>query len=465
MQAPSTTERAAHGEDFDSDPIRRVELAAEQNLWACYQCGKCMADCPFSLTPNLVVRLLQLGRLDAARALATTWECAVCYTCATACPKGVSPARLMRALRQMNGGRRPRGVLHASPTIVGTTPSGVLPDGAGAFVLPQLIPRPAVWGWFSDGFHRLRARVLANMPRMYRLGSAFAPASNWLVRVPGMRLMAHVLLGFHRKRPMPRFVREPFPAWFARRTPLGDGHRGPVVFFHDTFLDYSYPQVGVAAVELLEKAGFKVELANNVCCGRPAISKGLTDIAAKAACENVARLYDAASRGSIIVGCEPSCLLSLRDEYPHLVPEEMRAKADVVAKQTMLIDEFFAMLAEKGELELKFKNGERPPILFHGHCHQKAYADANKSVDLLDLAGYETDAINAACCGMAGAYGYEREHYEPSRQAGERVLFPTIRENPEAGVVAMGISCRQQIEHFTGRPVRHLVEALRDVVE
>ena len=165
-----------------------------------------------------------------------------------------------------------------------------------------------------------------------------------------------------------------------------------------------------------------------------------------------------------LVGCEPSCLLTLRDEYLHLAPA-LHEQARVVADRTLLIDEFLAMLEEKGELELKFKTAEHPrPILFHGHCHQKAFADAKKALGLLRTAGYSADMVNAACCGMAGAHGYEREHYEPSREAGERALFPALRAHPDADVVIMGVSCRQQIEHFMGRPVKHLVEALLERV-
>ena len=411
----SSAATAAPGER----PLAEIELLSGQNLWACYQCGKCTADCPFSLSPSLAVRLLQLGEVDEATRLATTWECASCFTCETGCPKGVSPYRILRTLRERASQAKP---------------------------------------------HRLRSRLLAVMPRLFRAGSRLGPLGPWLTRAPGVRTLGHAVLGLHRDRPVPPLARETFPAWFARHAPLGDGHRGPVLLFHDTFMDFVYPQVGIAATEVLERAGLRVELTDTVCCGRPAISKGHTAEAAVCARTNVERLYDAASRGVPIVGCEPSCLLSLRDEYLQLAGPD-RERAQVVGGQALLIDEFLGRLAERGELELRFreKNGA-PPVLFHGHCHQKAHGNPTKSLELLGLAGYEAEMIQAACCGMAGTYGYEREHYELSRAAGERALFPALREHESAQIAIMGASCRQQIEHFTGRPVRHVVELLREAL-
>ena len=439
-----------------ADPVHALELASEQNLWACYQCGMCTSDCPFSLTPNLVVRQLQLGNLEAARALATTWECASCYTCQTDCPKGVSPARLMKALRDLDG-KVPRALVAVA--------GGFGASGRLATLSMVQLRGPGLRGQLGERMAAVRARLLANMPQFFRIGSRFVPLSNWLLQIPGVRLAAHAVLGLHRSRPLPPLAAETFPRWFARHQPAGDGHRGRVVLFHDTAMDFNYPRVGQATTELLEKAGFRVELTATGCCGRPAISKGVHDVAEKCARTNIPRLYQQVRDGDAwIVGAEPSCLLTLRDEYLHLAPE-LHEQARVVAARTVLIDEFLALLHQRGELELHFKEANgRKPVLFHGHCHQKAFASPLKGLRLLELAGYSAELINAACCGMAGAYGYEREHYEPSRTAGERALFPALRANPDADVVIMGVSCRQQIEHFLGRPVRHLVEALRDAV-
>jgi Fe-S oxidoreductase len=428
-----------------SDALSEVAALSGQNLYACYQCGKCTAGCPFSFSPQQVVRHLQLGQVAQALALDTTWECASCFTCTAACPKGVDPARIMRALRSLPPDRIPPPVAE-----------GAERNGAGT---PPPDPLPTKHG------NRRRAWVFANNHRIARLGSRLAPVSNWLLKVPGAGLAAHHLLGIHKERSLPPFARPTFPAWFRGHTPAGDGHRGDVLLFHDTFMDFNFPEAGIAATELLERAGFRVALTDTVCCGRPMISKGFTEQAERHARTNLSRLYEHARQGTYIVGCEPSCLLTLRGEYAELVREpELKEKARVVGRQALLIDEFLAMLSRQGELELTFDhapNGGRP-VLLHAHCHQKAVADPGASMELLRLAGYEAELVNAACCGMAGAFGYEKEHYALSRAAGEKGVLPAVRAREDAEVVVLGVSCRQQIEHFTGRRTLHLAQALRD---
>jgi len=426
--------------------LHDIEESSRQNVYACNQCGKCTAACPFSLVPQQVVHLLQLGEAAAALAHGTTWDCASCLTCAVVCPKGVSPARIQRALR----------TVHLRPIANGNGNSdGQAPGGVD------------LGRCYRAHAHPLRAALLGHIHRLSRVGSALAPFSNWALGLPPAKLVADHVLGIHRARSFPAFVRRPFPVWFRTHTPQGDGHRGTVLLFHDTFMDFNYPAQGIAATHVLEKAGFRVELTDHVCCGRPMISKGLVAQAATQARTNVARLWEPARRGLFIVGCEPSCLLTLRDDYPELVDDpELRSKARVVAQQALLIDEFLGMLNAKGELGLSFREAQdnARPVVFHGHCHQKASADPARSVELLRLAGYQTEMLQASCCGMAGAFGYEKEHYEVSRAAGERALFPLIRENSEAQVAVMGVSCRQQIEHFTGRHPRHMVELLSEAL-
>jgi Fe-S oxidoreductase len=227
-------------------------------------------------------------------------------------------------------------------------------------------------------------------------------------------------------------------------------------------MNYNYPQVGKAAVDLLEAAGFRVELANAGCCGRPMISKGLLDEAAAQARYNVDLLHAYAGQGIPIVGCEPSCLLTFRDEYPEFLRDE---KSRLVAKHAYMIDEFLMMLHDKGELELEFRDVPKK-VLFHGHCHQKALAGTESSMRALRLPpGYQVEAVNAGCCGMAGSFGFEREHYQISMAIGEQALFPVVNSKGADWEVAVtGVSCRQQIEHGTGRTARHLVEVLRDAL-
>ena len=307
-----------------------------------------------------------------------------------------------------------------------------------------------------------RSRLFSEINLVNRLGSAFAPVSNWLIGLPGARALNHRFLGIHKDRALPPFASPGLRHWFKSHRRLGSGSRGEVILFNDTFMTYNYPSVGIAAVELLELAGYRVRLADVRCCGRPMISKGLLRRAKGNARYNVDRLFDAASRGVPIVGCEPSCLLTFRDEYQDLLQDD---KSKVVAENSFLIDQFLAKLADEGALDLAF-SGQPRNVLFHGHCHQKALVGVEAAKTALSLApGHQVEVVDAGCCGMAGAFGYEKEHYELSMQIGGMKLFPAIAAKGQGWEVAvMGVSCRQQVEHGTGRRARHLVEVLRDSV-
>jgi len=418
------------------DLLRALEQESDHNVYACYQCGKCTAACPFEFSPQRVMRFLQLGQLDEALAMETTWVCASCLTCSRVCPQEADPAGVMKALRSV----RSR-------------------DGADRRLAGLAADR------FRRHAHPLRAWFFANIHDVSRRGSRLAPISNWLTRVPGSRLVAHQLLGIHRSRALPEFARPSFPEWFARRQPLGDGHRGRVFLFHDTFMDYETPQIGVAATELLELAGYEVALSETVCCGRPMISKGYTTQATEHARVNVERLHRQIADDDWIVGCEPSCLLTVREEYPRMLAGgELATQARRVASRCLLVDEFLADADRGEELQPMFRASAGGRLIFHGHCQQKAEADPSRSLELLRQAGYDAEMAEAPCCGMAGAFGFEKEHYAASRTAFERALGPALETRPDARLVVMGISCRKQIEHFTGRPTCHLVEALRSAV-
>ena len=321
----------------------------------------------------------------------------------------------------------------------------------------------------------LRNRLFAHINLVSRLGSRLAPLSNWSARTYLGKLAAGALLGFHPKRSLPPFARKTLPKWFKSRRKFsgslitkGQQERGllmngrTVVLFNDTFMNYNYPQVGQAAVELLEAAGFQVELANARCCGRPMISNGMLEEASANARYNVDLLHTYVDQGIPIIGCEPSCLLTFRDEYPELLND---AKSRQVAEHAYLIDEFLMMLQENGELDLVFQDVPKK-VLFHGHCHQKALVGTSSSLGALRLPpGNQVEQTNAGCCGMAGAFGFARDHYDVSMKIGEHALFPAVNaKDTEWEVAVTGVSCRQQIEDGTGRRARHLVEILRDAL-
>ena len=321
---------------------------------------------------------------------------------------------------------------------------------------------------FLDAYHQkhgysLRDRLFARIPTLNRLGSALAPLSNWGARFPVTRWVLDRFLKIDKRRPLPPFVRRTFPQWFRSRSILFEREtRGEVVLFNDTFMNYNYPSIGMAATKLLEKAGFQVTLVDRECCGRPMISKGFLDMARANAQYNVDLLYSHVERGAYIVGCEPSCLLTLRDEYPDFLgtPE-----ADRVAEKSLLLEEFLQMLHRDGRLDLEFKETPKK-VLFHGHCHAKALVGTVPTVEVLRLVpGLQVEESDAGCCGMAGAFGYEKEHYDVSMTIGGQRLFPAVSSTDEEGdIVINGISCRQQIQHGTGRKPRHLAEVLAEAL-
>jgi FAD/FMN-containing dehydrogenase/Fe-S oxidoreductase len=303
----------------------------------------------------------------------------------------------------------------------------------------------------------LRNRLFGRIARLSRLGSRLAPLSNWIARSLPNRLLMERLLGIDSRRPLPAFARETFTDWFDRRRPRLDAPRGSVLLFHDTFVTYNTPEIGRAAVELLEAGGYRVELADKKCCGRPLISKGMLAEAKAHAEWNVERLHPWAARGVPIVGLEPSCLLTLRDETPELVRTEA---ARAVARSCFLLEEFLIRERQQG-LTLPFRDGRRRALL-HGHCHQKALVGTVATVQVLQWAGFDVTEVDSGCCGMAGSFGFEKEHYDVSVTLGNRRLVPAVKAAPEdTEIVAPGISCRQQIAHLAERRAKHPAEVLR----
>ncbi|MGE3798275.1 MAG: FAD-binding and (Fe-S)-binding domain-containing protein, partial [Thermomicrobiales bacterium] len=307
-----------------------------------------------------------------------------------------------------------------------------------------------------------RAKLMGHIHTLSRLGSAFAPLANLTIRTPlGRPLMR--LAGVHPERKLSTFTTNTFTRQWKKRakSPAAQRHtRGKVVYFHDTWTTYNYPGIGIAAVKLLEAAGFQVIIEERrACCGRPMLSKGLVSEARKLAQRNVDVLAPHAKQGIPIVGTEPSCILTLRDEYLDLLPGNENAK--VVAEQTFMFDEFLAMLDARGDLGIAWSEGPKPDVLFHGHCHQKALIGMGPSMKLLTASGCRARESGAGCCGMAGSFGYEAEHYDVSRAIGEERLFPAVNATSSETLIAVaGVSCRQQIEHFTERKTVHISEVL-----
>ncbi len=317
----------------------------------------------------------------------------------------------------------------------------------------------------------LRARFFAHAATLNRLGSGRrAPLTNAVLRSrPGRGLMGR-LLGLAAERQLPALARVTFMAWWRgrggaeRKGGKGEGGKGGVVLIVDPFTNYNHPEVGVAAVEFLEAAGVRVAAALPVDDGRAALSKGVVGVARRAAERTVRALLPAAEAGLPLVGLEPSSLLTLRDEYFHLLPGD--ARVGVVAARAVTFEEYVAGLAAENDLSPLF-TAERRRVLLHGHCHQKALIGTGPAHRVLSLPpNYTVEEVDSGCCGMAGSFGYEAEHYDISLQMAERRLLPAVRAaGPETIIAAAGVSCRQQIVDGSGRAALHPAQVLRGALE
>ncbi|MGE0444431.1 MAG: FAD-binding and (Fe-S)-binding domain-containing protein [Vicinamibacterales bacterium] len=301
----------------------------------------------------------------------------------------------------------------------------------------------------------LSTRLLGRVGAMAPWGSRLAPVSNWLMNSAPGRWVNEQVAGIDRRRRLPAYARQTLRA----RVPRTDAP--DAVLFADTFTDHYDPAIGIAAIEVMQAAGVRAGVVPHGCCGRPQMSKGLLAEARALAERNTDALHEHAAAGRPIVFCEPSCLSAVREDAPSLLRGAARERAQAVARAAVLFEEFMAPIADR----LPLRAGPEE-ILFHGHCHQKAMGAAPPARALLaKIPGSAVVDLDAGCCGMAGSFGYAKEHYDVSRAIGERKLFPAVRaRKPGAAVVAAGTSCRHQVEDFTGtRPV-HPATLLRSLL-
>jgi FAD/FMN-containing dehydrogenase/Fe-S oxidoreductase len=294
----------------------------------------------------------------------------------------------------------------------------------------------------AHGFS-LRQRTAGAMRRSLALAGHAPGLVNALGSTRLARRAAEAVAGIDRRRRLPRVASSTFASRFGA-LPQSDGP--PVALFNDTWTNHQRPEIGEAAVRVLAAAGARVLLPEVVCCGRTMLSEGLVDDARRNAERNVELLDPLAREGIPLAGLEPSCILTIRDDYARLLPGDPRVER--VTGATRLWEE---ALLELGPPPL----GPGGPVVLHAHCHQKALVGAGPTVRALELApGTTVQTLDSGCCGMAGLFGYEREHYDVSMRMGERVLFPAVRAT-DADVVAPGTSCREQIADGTGREAEH----------
>ena len=310
-----------------------------------------------------------------------------------------------------------------------------------------------------------RARVFGNIAGINGLG-AYAPwMVNFFMDNPLTGGLLKHILGVAPKRSLPRLYKTSLRRWFARegkKLQPAAPEKSRVYLFCDEFTDYNDTAIGIKTVKLLNLLGYRVELTEHLESGRAAISKGLLPKARELAIRNVEIFKNLISEDTPLLGIEPSAILSFRDEYPRLVPEPLRQDAELLSANALLVEEFLAREIQRGNISSEAFSKEKKQILLHGHCHQKALAGVDASAFVLSLPeNYTVEVIPSGCCGMAGSFGYEKEHYEVSMNIGELVLFPAVRQAAaEVVVAAPGTSCRHQILDGTGRGALHPVEVL-----
>ncbi|GEO06802.1 oxidoreductase [Adhaeribacter aerolatus] len=315
----------------------------------------------------------------------------------------------------------------------------------------------------------LRTRMVGNYTKAYQLGSVAPGIFNFFATNNLTSNITKKVLSFAPQRPLPTLQKTTLRSWFKKHRQQNNvpaPAKGVVNIFCDEFTDFNDTDIGIKAVLLLEKLGYDVRLPKHYESGRTFLSKGLMRDAKKLAQRNVALLKDAVNADAPLIGIEPSAILTLRDEYLDLVEDEQLSAAKQIAANSWLIDEFIAMERFKGNISPEAFTQEKRHIKLHGHCHQKALSTLVHTQKMLTLpANYSIDIIPSGCCGMAGSFGYEAEHYEVSMQIGELVLFPTVRKTPEDVIIAApGTSCRHQIKDGTGRKALHTLEVLWDAL-
>jgi Fe-S oxidoreductase len=242
--------------------------------------------------------------------------------------------------------------------------------------------------------------------------------------------------------------------------------KGKVFLFADEFTDYNDVEIGIKAIMLLNKLGYKVEIPEHTESGRTYLSKGLVRTAQKIAKENIVKLHSIISEENPLIGIEPSAILTFRDEYLDLAGPELKEKAKELAANCLMFDEFIMREVQKGNISKNIFTTKEQHIRLHGHCHQKSLASTGPTKEMLSLPeNYTIDEIKSGCCGMAGSFGYEKEHYDVSMKVGELVLLPEIRKTAKQTIIsAPGTSCRHQIKDGTGRIALHPIEVLLNAI-
>ncbi|MCU0443803.1 MAG: FAD-binding protein [Microscillaceae bacterium] len=326
-----------------------------------------------------------------------------------------------------------------------------------------------------------RTWVIGNFTNANKLASILPGFYNWFITNSLTANLFKKIVGFAPQRSLPKLYKTTLRKWYKSLPPAPSegggaiissppseelegalGLRGSLYLFCDEFTNYNDTEVGITAIQLLQKLGYEVKMVKHAESGRTYLSKGLLKQARKIAERNVLIFNDLINEKIPLIGIEPSAILTFRDEYIDLLRGDLQEKARKIAQNTFTIEEFIAKEIDKGNIKREQFTTEKKLVKVHGHCHQKALSSMTPTKKMLSLPqNYEVHQIPSGCCGMAGSFGYETEHFEVSQKIGELVLFPTVRKQPEDVIIcASGTSCRHQIKDGTGRIAKHAVEIL-----
>jgi FAD/FMN-containing dehydrogenase/Fe-S oxidoreductase len=305
--------------------------------------------------------------------------------------------------------------------------------------------------------------LMASIHRFSQFAAPLAPLVNWFQRRRMIRWLTEKTMGLDRRRSFPRLHARHFRRWHASHSAApAAGRNGRVLLLADCFTTYFEPEIGKATVQVLERAGYRLDLADLTCCCRPMISKGMLSHSRTLIRAQIPKLARPAAEGIPILGMEPSCLLTLKDEWPEMVPGQ---DSRIVADSAELAENWLVKQVQAGNCDVRFR-AKMDRCILHGHCHQKALEGISGTVAALNLVpDLEVTALDAGCCGMAGSFGYEKEHYDLSVAIAGLELLPALAARPDDTAVAPGTSCRHQIKDLTGRRALHPMEVLANQLE
>jgi Fe-S oxidoreductase len=322
--------------------------------------------------------------------------------------------------------------------------------------------------YYDEHGTSLRSKMIANISSLNMLGSYFPRTYNFFIKNKFLSGIMADTVGFSKKRKFPALSNTTLDNWHKKNNSKNGNEfpNGTVYLFNDEFTRFNDTNIGIRAIVLLNKLGYKVIIPKHEESGRTFLSKGFVKKAKSIANKNVALLADIISEEMPLIGIEPSAILTFRDEYPELVDKTFVAKAEKLAKNCLMVDEFLKREMDAGKIKKEQFTKEKKHIKLHGHCHQKSLASTAPTLHLLGFPeNYTVEEIPSGCCGMAGSFGYEKEHYDLSMKVGELVLFPAVRNaHKDTIIAAPGTSCRHQIQDGTDRQALHPVEVLYDAL-